>query len=257
MPNIVKVAGHSYGERSEVIKYIIIHHTKVDLDTTLKLFTIAGMPNAHYVIDKDGAIYNLLPEEHIAHHAGQQENSRWEGDSHLNRNSIGIELVNNGCELFPEKQIASLIWLAQDIMPRYNIAPYYVLGHSDIAPTRKDDPGAHFPWQRLAEAGVGLYPTVSIDIVSGAAVLACLGDEGEKVQEFQQGLAEYGYPIEVSGRFDATTIVNVVAFRKHFVPYDLSPIWNQACEWQLKSLLEVKRQQLIARNKTIEQSSTF
>lgn len=118
--------------------------------------------SAHYVIDEAGAVYQLVADEHRAWHAGV---SYWDGESDINAVSIGIELVNPGHEFgyepFPAVQIEAAQALCQKLMKRYKISPWRVLGHSDVAPERKVDPGHLFPWRDLAREGVGIWPVVS------------------------------------------------------------------------------------------------
>jgi N-acetylmuramoyl-L-alanine amidase len=115
--------------------------------------------SAHYVIEEDGTIWRLVPENRRAFHAGV---SCWEGENDLNAVSLGIEIVNPGHEWgyrpFPEVQMASVEQLCRDLVTRYSIPPYRVVGHSDIAPERKSDPGELFDWARLARAGMGIWP---------------------------------------------------------------------------------------------------
>ncbi|WP_346504501.1 N-acetylmuramoyl-L-alanine amidase [Terasakiella sp. SH-1] len=115
--------------------------------------------SAHYMIEEDGRIFQLVKEADRAWHAGV---AFWRGHSNINARSIGIEIVNPGHEwgyrAFPEAQLTSVINLCQDILSRHPIEARNIIGHSDIAPTRKTDPGELFPWQRLAENGIGLWP---------------------------------------------------------------------------------------------------
>jgi len=119
--------------------------------------------SAHYVIEENGVIWRLVPENRRAFHAGV---SCWEGESDLNTVSLGIEIVNPGHEWgyrpFPEAQMASVERLCRDLVARYSIPPHRVVGHSDIAPERKSDPGELFDWARLARAGIGIWPPVRL-----------------------------------------------------------------------------------------------
>ena len=135
----------------------------------------AAKVSAHYTIDEDGTVYAHVPEARRAWHAGV---SFWAGESDINARSIGIELVNPGHEYgyraFPEAQIAALIALCHGILARHPIPPARVLGHSDVAPARKEDPGELFPWARLAKAGIGLWPDVAATAILRAEALAPL-----------------------------------------------------------------------------------
>jgi N-acetylmuramoyl-L-alanine amidase len=154
--------------------------------------------SAHYAIDEDGTVYRLVAERERAWHAGV---SFWAGARDINARSIGIELVNPGHEFgyrpFPEAQIAALIPLCRDILARHDIASWRVLGHSDVAPSRKTDPGELFPWRQLAQAGIGLWPGRAAD--PGEAAVAPLLDR-------------CGYDPEVPAQARAA------AFQRHFRP---------------------------------------
>ncbi|MGH8075823.1 MAG: N-acetylmuramoyl-L-alanine amidase [Lysobacter sp.] len=126
---------------------------------TLQTRNARGRVSAHYLIGNDGRLYQLVSEEARAWHAGP---SRWAGLEDLNSASIGIELDNDGESEFTEAQLATLLRLLGDITTRLKIQSHLVVGHGDIAPTRKHDPGVRFPWQRLAQAGFGLWPRASL-----------------------------------------------------------------------------------------------
>ena len=138
---------------------IVLHHTAMDSAEgairTLQTANSGGPVSAHYLVGEDGRIHQLVADSDAAWHAG---NSRWAGVDELNAWSIGIELDNDGREPFPPAQIEALLVLLEDLSARLRIPRHMVVGHSDIAPTRKDDPSVHFPWQALARAGFGLWP---------------------------------------------------------------------------------------------------
>ncbi len=130
------------------IKYIILHYTGMkNQEVAIKrLQSKVAKVSCHYLIGKSGLIYKMVDENDIAWHAG---NSSWRKDKNLNNSSIGIELVNNGFEKFPNKQISSLMILLKLIKKKFKIKSENILGHSDIAPDRKIDPGPLFPWYIL------------------------------------------------------------------------------------------------------------
>ncbi|WP_342316840.1 N-acetylmuramoyl-L-alanine amidase [Lysobacter sp. FW306-1B-D06B] len=138
---------------------IVLHQTEMESAEaallTLQTRNSGGRVSAHYLIGDDGRLYQLVAERERAWHAGA---SRWGGVADLNSGSIGIELDNDGVEPFSDAQIAALLRLLDDITGRLDIPRHLVIGHGDIAPTRKRDPSALFPWQRLAQAGYGLWP---------------------------------------------------------------------------------------------------
>ena len=167
----------------------------------------AAKVSAHYVVDEDGAVYALVPEEKRAWHAGV---SFWRGVSMLNDASIGIEIVNPGHEFgyraFPERQMAAVTALCRDILGRWpGIAARDVVGHSDIAPDRKQDPGELFGWRGLAAAGVGLWS----DAFAQPGVLL-------------EDLAAIGYDTRLAAR-DVIT-----AFQRHFLPEHVTGVADAA-----------------------------
>lgn len=189
---------------------LILHYTgmKTAQEALDRLCDPAAKVSAHYLIDEDGTVWRLVDEKKRAWHAGL---SSWRGRSDINGVSIGIELVNPGHEFgyrpFPEAQMAALEPLAQDILSRHPVPPRQVLGHSDIAPQRKQDPGELFDWARLGRAGIGLWPDF------GAAA-----QPPETTAELQAALATIGYACPASGALDAETQAVVTAFQRHFRP---------------------------------------
>lgn len=136
--------------------YVVLHHTGSPTVSQAigALTSVRAAVSAHYVIDRDGTIVALVDERERAWHAGD---SYWGGHTDLNSASIGVELVNDGEEPFADTQIASLVALLQDVSRRHRFPPANVLGHGDVAPTRKVDPSLQFPWSRLAQAGFGAW----------------------------------------------------------------------------------------------------
>lgn len=137
--------------------FIIIHHTAQDsLQQTIKTFTLTRTQvSAHYIISRDGKIVHMLNDYLRAWHAGS---GTWGKNTDINSASIGIELDNNGSEIFSDNQIISLVALLSKLKKEYNIPTQNIIGHSDIAPTRKKDPSAFFPWKLMAINGFGLWP---------------------------------------------------------------------------------------------------
>ncbi len=152
---------HDARPDGQAVDILLLHYTgmKSAEAALARLCDPAAKVSAHYVIDEDGTLTRLVDEARRAWHAGV---SSWAGDSGVNARSIGIELVNPGHEFgyrpFPAPQMAALTALARDILARHAIPPQRVLGHSDVAPTRKQDPGELFDWEALAAAGIGLWP---------------------------------------------------------------------------------------------------
>jgi N-acetylmuramoyl-L-alanine amidase len=197
---------------------IILHYTGMPTGAAalVRLCDPASGVSAHYVVEEDGRIFQLVPEARRAWHAGE---SFWGGETDMNSASVGIEIVNGGHDfgtpLYPDAQIDAVIALCRDIERRHKIKPARILAHSDIAPGRKADPGEHFPWAKLAAAGVGQY--VSPHPLGPDGGLS-RGDEGAEVWDLQRKLVAYGYGLEVTGVYDETTQNVVAAFQRHFRP---------------------------------------
>ena len=150
----------NFDERKAPVEMLVLHYTGMETAQKAldRLRDPAAKVSAHYVIDEDGEIYSLVAEDKRAWHAGV---SSWNGKTDINSRSVGIEIVNPGHEFgyrpFPDKQIQSVIRLSGEIVKRQAIDLKSIVGHSDIAPTRKTDPGELFPWKKLAENGIGLW----------------------------------------------------------------------------------------------------
>jgi N-acetylmuramoyl-L-alanine amidase len=192
------------------IDILLLHYTgMVSAEEALaRLCDRGAAVSAHYLVDEEGHVFSLVAEEARAWHAGE---AAWAGESDINSRAIGIELANPGHDLgyrdFPHGQIAALIPLARDILARHPIPAARVLGHSDVAPHRKQDPGERFPWDRLAAAGIGLTPPPDL-----APRTQAPGPDG-----FARDLARFGYAI-AEGADPAQIDEVVTAFRRHFRP---------------------------------------
>ncbi len=150
------------------VDMLVLHYTgMVDQPTAFhRLRDPAAGVSAHYLVDEDGTVHHMVPEHRRAWHAGR---GCWRCDTDINSRSIGVEIVNPGHEFgyrpFPERQIRAVMALCRDILGRQRaITPAGVVGHSDIAPARKEDPGELFPWSRLAAAGIGLWPAAPLPV---------------------------------------------------------------------------------------------
>ncbi|GKX59140.1 N-acetylmuramoyl-L-alanine amidase [Leminorella grimontii] len=216
------------------IQSLIFHYTAENFPVSLRELT-GERVSSHYLIDSEPqtiggkpTVFKLVPESQKAWHAGA---SFWRGQYRLNDTSIGIEIVNWGFrdepnverwQPYSESQIELLIAMSKDIIARYNIRPENVLGHSDVSPQRKVDPGPLFPWERLAQAGIGAWPNAD-DVARRLSVRR--EREAVNLEELQTNLKRYGYEIDVSGRMDAQTRSVVKAFQMHFRPsnYDGVP----------------------------------
>jgi len=228
----------NFDARTRPVDLVVLHYTGMqDAETALARLTdpapVAGkypgpwqsddapadapLPkvSAHYVVDESGQIFSLAPEEHRAWHAGA---SSWEGEGDVNARAIGIEIVNGGHDFglpdFPDAQIEAVIQLLRDIFERWpELTPARVVAHSDVAPERKADPGEKFPWKRLADAGVSIWPKDS-DVE--------LGRDDDPIPHLQQQLAIVGYGVRQTGVMDGETRAALIAFQRRFRPADTS-----------------------------------
>lgn len=190
--------------------------------------------SAHYIIGTDGQILQLIPEEKRAWHAGV---SYWRGKKMLNRYSIGIELSSPsmGQAAYPAAQIKALCTLCRQIMARYNIKPQNVLAHSDVAPTRKPDPGMAFPWQQLAAKGIGLwYDLADSGKVAENDVAELLAQIGYDVSDL--AAASYAFCRHFAPQFvqkvdDIDALIENVYPADFTLPAECLPIL-QACAWK-------------------------
>jgi N-acetylmuramoyl-L-alanine amidase len=192
--------------------------------------------SCHYVIDREGRITQMVAEEMRAWHAGV---SHWAGETDVNSCSIGIEIDNPGHELgypeFPDAQMRAVEALSRDIVARWDIRPERVLAHSDIAPTRKLDPGEKFDWARLARAGVGHW--VEPEPLKPGDEGIGPGDRGPLIDEMQDLLRRYGYGVHPSGQHDPPTEAVVRAFQRHFRPARVDGRIDQSTIVTLERLL--------------------
>lgn len=216
---------------------IVLHYTGMQFahEAIHRLCDTKSRVSSHYVVLETGSIVQLVEEGKRAWHAGV---AAWGGDPDVNSRSIGIEICNPGHDFgypdFPPRQIAATITLCRSILTRHIIRPDNVVAHSDVAPSRKNDPGEKFPWKRLAQSGVGLW--VEIGPVADAEPLKP-NDTGPKIIDLQRSLAEYGYGFDASGRYDVSTREVVTAFQRHFRPAQVDGIADASTMQMLRKLL--------------------
>jgi len=235
------------GAAEDGISMLILHYTGMPTAAAALAHLTDPKPadgtpvSAHYLLYENGDVAQLVPEAQRAWHAGC---SFWQGEEDINSRSIGIEIVQTGIirtadgsesqPLYPPQQIEALIKLCRSICARHNIAQRLVLGHSDIAPERKIDPGQAFSWADLAAAGLGHY-------VPPAPIIAGLsysrGMSGQPIAALQSMLALYGYRIAVNGDYDAQTELVVAAFQRHFRPAQVDGIADISTLETLRALL--------------------
>jgi N-acetylmuramoyl-L-alanine amidase len=221
---------------------ILLHYTGMPTGEAAlqRLTTAASKVSSHYVVFEDGRIVQCVPEALRAWHAGV---SAWAGDTDINSRSIGIEIVNPGHEFgycdFPLRQIAAVISLCKSIITRRGpISADRILGHSDVAPSRKQDPGERFPWGLLSESGIGHWVRAAPLNLDGGTLK--LGDHGEPVSRLQRTLRNYGYGIEETGSFDDATRDVVTAFQRHFRPARIDGVADPSTLLTLRALIETR-----------------
>ncbi len=195
------------------IRFIILHYTQTETLASTFAIMAERHVSAHYIIDIDGAVYNMVDESKRAWHAGE---SFWQGIRDINSYSIGIELQNDGVADFPKAQLEALVQLLGDITARYDIQPCGILAHSDIAPARKQDPGEKFPWEWLSCQGFGFFPMVS---ASAGALAIDLPDY----------LDEIGYE---------NVLESILAFQRRYRPSVIDGKADDECACLAFSILE-------------------
>ena len=162
---IIRSPNHSAQERPKIkVKFIVLHYTGMQSERASieRLTSKNSQVSSHYLINREGKTIKMVDEKNIAWHAGK---SKWSRFINLNNESIGIELVNKGhqfgYENFSKKQISKLVLLCQTLIKKYKIKKTNILGHSDIAPLRKVDPGEKFPWRLLFKKKIGIWYNIS------------------------------------------------------------------------------------------------
>lgn len=216
------------GRGNQPIDMVVLHYTGMQsgAEALARLCDADAGVSAHYLIEEDGRIFQLVDEGFRAWHAGV---SSWRGHSNINHRSVGVEIVNPGHEwgyrAFPQTQMDALISLCYEIVKRHRIPARNVVGHSDVAPLRKQDPGELFDWEMLAKEGIGLWPKAMGDTTSYKPY---------PFPELQGKLQHYGY-----GMYDAPLGDVIAAFQRHFRPADVNGVWDGECEAVLESLLKL------------------
>lgn len=236
--DVIPAPSPNFDARTQPPSVLVLHYTgmKSGEEALARLRDPDAKVSSHYMVEEDGRIFSLVAEERRAWHAGA---SFWRGRRNLNGDSVGIEIVNPGHEwgyrAFPEAQIASVIALVADIRTRWEIEDRDIIGHADVAPTRKEDPGELFPWKRLAEAGHGLWaeaPAAPGDPFGE-------GETGAAVFALQAGFTRLGYDLPPSGTFDADTTAVVKAFQRHWRPERVDGLADGETRARLIALLRL------------------
>ncbi len=213
--DIIPASSPNFDARRAPPDMVLLHYTGMPTgaEALARLRDPEAKVSAHYLIEEDGKVFSLVAEERRAWHAGL---SFWKGERDINAVSVGVELVNPGHEwgyrAYPDAQIEALIELLDEIRGRWEIPDGRILGHSDVAPERKTDPGELFPWKRLAQAGHGLW----LEPPAAPGPALSLGDDGTGVFALQAGLTRLGFDSAPSGQFDAHTQTIITAFQRHW-----------------------------------------
>ena len=221
---------------------LVLHYTgmRTAREAVHRLSDPDARVSAHYVVDEDGAILRLVDEARRAWHAGA---GAWQGETDCNAASIGIEMVNPGHEFgyrdFPEVQIDAVISLINDIRTRWSIPDARIIGHSDLAPERKQDPGERFPWKRLAGVGHGLWFEPAQERIAALGVPLGVGDAGLGVVVLRAGLHRLGYALPPGGDYDEATRLTVEAFQRHWRPGQVDGVADGETRATLMGVLQL------------------
>jgi len=236
---IIQKPSPNFNERRHRLDMLVLHYTGMETGAAAeaRLCDPAAEVSSHYVVREDGVVVQMVAEDKRAWHAGV---AHWQGDSDLNSRSIGIEIVNGGHDFpladgslppFPDIQIAAVTSLCRAILARHDIPQTRIVGHSDIAPGRKADPGEHFPWQALAGRGIGFWPanapTLAGDVARGKGLER--GAVGAAVARMARMLGEIGYAIEPGAHYDRHTEDVVRAFQRRWRPGQVTGQADLAC----------------------------
>ena len=197
-----------------------------------KLTDFNSKVSCHYYISKNGKLTQMVPELYIAWHAG---NSKWKNDKSLNSNSIGIEISNpgheHGYEIFKTKQIKSLIKISKILIKKYKIKKHNILGHSDVAPLRKKDPGEKFPWKFLSKKNIGIWHNLN----SKECIKLRSKKFNLKNKNFFKKLKEFGYSMNTSKKSEIKKIIK--NFQRRFRPELIDGKIDKECFEIIKSLI--------------------
>ncbi len=227
-------------DRRTPVSLLVLHYTGMqDAAAALqRLIDPSSGVSAHWLVTEDGAITALVPEARRAWHAGV---ACWQGIRDVNSASVGIEIVNpghdGGLPPFPARQMDAVAELCRDVIARHGIRPRHVLGHSDVAPLRKQDPGELLDWRWLAREGAGLWPPPQPPATTSLGE----GDRGCAVARLQDRLADFGYAITPDGDYGAVTTAVVTAFQRHFRPARVDGAADGETAARLSALVDAAR----------------
>ena len=235
---IIKSPSPNFENRppSVSVNLLLFHYTgmKSASEAIARLCNPNSKVSAHYLIDEVGNIFSLVEENKRAWHAGV---ASWNDDVDINNISVGVEIANPGHEFgysrYPERQMVAVETLSIDIIKRHSIRAARVLAHSDVSPSRKCDPGELFDWERLAAAGIGIWPKmlpVSVDFEIGS------------IRQCQKQLKMIGYGLKITGVLDELTRDTILAFQRHWLPNRLTGKFDVETVWRMESVLRALEQ---------------
>ena len=231
MMKIIDFFSPIYGKKKRIlnsVKFIVFHYTGMqsERESIKKLCDPSSKVSSHYLINRNGKIIRMVQDAYVAWHAGK---SCWRKHKNLNKNSIGIELVNKGHQFgytsFKKKQISSLITLCKKLIKRYRINKKNVVGHSDIAPLRKIDPGEKFPWKYLAKNKIGIWYDHKPNFLRKYRRIKISKKKDKK--KFIENLNKIGYCFAAKNK--SSFIKTVKAYQRHFRKELINGILDQEC----------------------------
>lgn len=248
--DIIQSPSPNFDDRKRPIRFVVLHYTGMEsADGALRVLSdplpqreaylneipasplmVDGRPadrvlvpapmskvSSHYLAYEDGRVFQLVDEAKRAWHAGR---GTWDGENDMNSCSIGIEIANGGHDFglpdFTEPQIQSVMTLVRTILDRHGLDPRAVIGHSDLAPSRKPDPGEKFPWKRFAQAGLSIWPAAGPEDGDQRVLFETLGTMNAGISTIQTGLGTIGYGVEVNGTYDNVLKDIIRAFQRRF-----------------------------------------
>jgi N-acetylmuramoyl-L-alanine amidase len=248
--DIIQHPSPNFDERTRPIRFIVLHYTGMQsADGALRVLSdplpqreaylneipanplmVDGRPadrvlvpspmskvSSHYLAYEDGRIFQLVDESKRAWHAGK---GSWDGETDMNSCTIGIEIANGGDDFglpdYPDVQIQAVMTLVRSIMERHGLDRHHVIGHSDLAPSRKPDPGPKFPWKRLAEEGLSIWPQAAPEDGDQRVLFDTIGTMDAGLSAVQTGLGTIGYGVSVNGTYDSVLKDIIRAFQRRF-----------------------------------------
>ncbi len=227
----------NFSSRKQQIKFIIIHYTGMDsLSETFKVFnSTKSKVSCHWLITRRGVLYKIVDENKVAWHAGT---SYWKGEKKINSNSIGIELENcghgTGYKSFTNSQLLTLEKLIKRILVQYKLNITNILGHSDVAPERKLDPGELFDWERLARKKLVFWP--AIEKYKKKHAMLQIGEKSREVLIIKRKLKEIGYKCSNNNIYDLSLKLVIEAFQRRFLPEKINGIIDEKVYYRIVTI---------------------